>query len=753
VIDMLFSGLSFARPQWLWLLLVLPALMALFLHAERQAGRRLAILIRSPRLRGQLTGAASAGRRRWRFALLSLGLAGLLAALAGPRWGYEALPAKRQGIDVVLIVDVSKSMLATDLTPNRLTRAKLAAQDLIEQLNGDRIGLVAFAGAAFLQAPMTIDYDAALTSLQDLDVETIPRGGTNLEAAINLALEAFGKTEADNRAIVLMTDGETTEGEGADGLQAAARAAAAGVKIFTVGVGTPEGSLIPLPGRQGDFVRDRDGKIVRSQLDETGLDKIAKAAGGFYLRLQSGQTEMRTIIQDGLARMKSGDIDARQTRRPIERYHWPLGAGLLSLALAALIGERRKARASAALAPVMSGRKAAEAVPAPARLALVLLAAGWSVQSATAAPSPAPEKKDPMTLYHNGQYGEAYREFKELAKKSPDAANLHFDAGASAFKDGDYNGAIEAFSSAMTSEDAGLQSKSHYNFGNTLYQRGAAQKDQKTKLQDWKNAIQHYDSALNLLKNNPNPALRQDAIYNRDLVQKQIEEELKPKPTPPPDKDKDKNKDQKPDKDKDQKPQQKPPDSKDQKDQKGEQNKQPGQQQQPQDQSQKSQNNQPKDKGGSGKDQNQPGSSDQPPQPDPSNQSKDQKPDQSKGGKPEDKQNQPPAGSGKEGDPNNSPPASGGNTSGQPPDPSSIPNQDKPRERGEFQAQPGEKSPQDKGDQTDKELQGAEETDAQPGKMSAGQARALLEALKGEDDRVNLNERVKRYDEPAINDW
>ena len=326
---MLPSDLNFGAPLWLWGLLALPALVALFVWAEWQSNQRLARLIQTPRLRQQLAGVANGFRRRLRFALLLLGLAGLILTAAMPRWGFETRETHRRGLDLVVIADVSKSMLATDLAPDRLTREKLAVQDLIRQLQGDRVGLVAFAGSAFLQAPLTIDYDAVLSSVAELDTDLIPRGGTNIGGAIELALEAFGKNEAGNRAILLLSDGEATvEGEQARGVEAAKRAAGAGVRVYTVGMGTAEGSLIPLAGgHKGDFMRDEDGKIVRTQAGRGGpCTEIAQCrATGFYLRFTNGEATMRTLIQDGLSQIKAGEIDARMARRPIERYQWPLG--------------------------------------------------------------------------------------------------------------------------------------------------------------------------------------------------------------------------------------------------------------------------------------------------------------------------------------------------------------------------------------------------------------------------------------------
>src|SRR5207253_7787479 len=230
----------------------------------------------SPRLLPQLAGNVDRVRRAIRFAFVLLALALAIGALAKPRWGYTYEDVKRRGLDLLFAVDTSRSMLSNDVAPNRLERVKLAAQDLITDLRGDRVGLIAFAGRAFLQAPLTIDYDAAVESINDLDTKTIPEGGTNIGEAIALATRTFGKSAMGNRALIIFTDGEELSG---DGMQSAKIAADTGVCIFTVGVGTPEGSLIPISGEDGGtaFVKDSAGQVVKSKLDEKRLREIAQA--------------------------------------------------------------------------------------------------------------------------------------------------------------------------------------------------------------------------------------------------------------------------------------------------------------------------------------------------------------------------------------------------------------------------------------------------------------------------------------------
>ncbi len=784
--------LTFGAPLWLWGLLALPLLVGLFIWSEVRADRRLRQLIRAARLRTQLTGAASAGRRRWRYGLLLAGLAGLIVSFALPRLGYEQQPVHLQGLDLIFIMDVSKSMLATDVLPNRLTRAKLAVQDGVRLLTGDRVGMVAFAGNAFLQAPLTIDYDAILNAAAELDTDLIPRGGTNIGGAIELALDAFGKAEAANRAIILMSDGEpTSDGEQADGIKAARAAAAAGVKIFTIGFGTAEGSLIPLNDKAGEFVREEDGTLVRTRLNEANLVELAKTTGGFYTPFTNGEATMRAVVAGGLGKMKTGELDARESRKPIERYQWPLGAALLFLAASALIGERRKTRAPAAVGGVSPD---ARAVPVPRRapggpsaaaapamvvvatLLLFLFHPVAAVDSRADDPTPAASpttttirgSDDAFELYNNGKYKEAYEAFKRMAEKDPKGAGLHFDAGTSAYKGKQYDEALEAFGNALASNDPNLQAQSLYNFGNTLFRRGEEQKTRETKVANWRDAIKQYDAALDFLKTHKDEALAANTAYNRDVVQKHLDEELKEPPKQDQQKP-DPKKDQKPDKKKDQKQQGKPDpqkgDQKQQDPQKGDGDQNQKDQQQQQQGGGGQSKNDPSGKGSEGKPDPQQSQSDPSkgqgknnptPQPDsqgkPDGQGGDQgeqkpplggqKPDPSKGENGQTGDSQPP-----------------GEPAGEKPDPGSLPDQDKPRPRGELKAQPGKpdegkekEKAEDK--QGEKEKEGEELAQAEPGKMTAGQARALLDSLKNEDDRVNLVDRNRRNREEVVTkDW
>ena len=497
------TALTFARPVWLNILWLLPLGFFLFWWAE-QRRRALIGRIVAPKLRALLAGSTSPMRRWFRNACV-LGALGLLAvALAGPRLGYDTLEVPHKGRDVIIAMDVSRSMLATDVAPTRLQRAKLLAEDLVTELGGDRLGLVAFAGSAFLQAPLTLDHGAVLAAVDELDTDLIPKGGSNIAAAIRTCEEAFGKAEGFSRAIVIVSDGEELD---ADGLEAARQAAANGVRIFTVGVGSEEGSEIPLG--PGEFVRDASGKVVQSRLDSSRMTEIAEITGGFYVPLD--EDAARRLVADGIGKMKEVEMSASASRRPIERYQWPLGAAIVLLALQALVGERRRRPA--------------------------LAVACWFFAAGPAWSAPAG-----LTAYEQGDYETARSAFEQRLRMEPDAPDLQMNAGTAAYRLKDFGKASEYFSRAMLSEDPALRSAAEFNLGNTLFRQGEGQEDKEKKVTDWKDAIAKYDAAL---KTRPDYT---EAKENKERVEellKQLEQEQK----------KDNKKDQK--KDQQQKDQQK----------------------------------------------------------------------------------------------------------------------------------------------------------------------------------------------------
>ena len=290
----------------------------------------------APKLVDLLSSSTSRGRIILKQILVIAGIAALFIALARPQYGYIWQAAKSRGIDIVFAVDTSNSMLAKDVRPDRLSRAKLAITDLLGKLKGDRIGLVAFSGQAFLQCPMTLDYHAFEMSLEAVNTRIIQRGGTNISAAIQEAESAFADT-TNHKIIILISDGEELEDEA---VSTAKAAAARGVKIFTLGVGSASGEPVPVVDERGavSYIKDENGRVITSRLNEKTLKEIASATGGFYENLSAGG--MEKIYEDGLKTIPQEELSARMRHMAIERFQIPLLIALIVLALETLIGTR-----------------------------------------------------------------------------------------------------------------------------------------------------------------------------------------------------------------------------------------------------------------------------------------------------------------------------------------------------------------------------------------------------------------------------
>ena len=315
---------------------LVPLLVAFLVWAHRRRERDLAAFVAAALLPA-VAPERDPRRRIVRAAVLVLAVLCLALTLGGPMWGFRWEEVRRQGIDLVIAIDTSRSMLATDVKPNRLARAKLAVQDLVAELHGDRVALVAFAGTAFLQCPLTLDYGAFAQSLDAVDVGLIPRGGTALTAAIDTSLEAFEGRQGSHQAVVLITDGEDHEG---DVKEAAKRAAERGVKIYTVGIGTTEGELIPA---ESGYVKDRAGQVVKSRLDEETLKQVAVATGGVYLHAAGPSLGLADLYRDYIDTLEKRAVASTLEKRFEQRFQVPLVLAIVLLAIEPLVGERRAA--------------------------------------------------------------------------------------------------------------------------------------------------------------------------------------------------------------------------------------------------------------------------------------------------------------------------------------------------------------------------------------------------------------------------
>jgi Ca-activated chloride channel family protein len=330
--------MDLARPAYLYLLLLVP-LAALLLAWAAQRRRAAIARLGIPSLIAALSASVSLTRRRWKMALWFLALIALIVALARPRWGAQVQVTAQRGVQVMIALDVSTSMLAEDVKPDRLARAKLTVEELMDRLGGNELGLVLFAGAAFVQFPLTADFNTARSFLNAATPGTISRPGTALEEALRVALDGFPEEIASNRVILLLTDGEGHEG---DPLAAAAAARDAGVTIYAIGFGSPQGEPIPLRDENGALVgykKDAQGETVLSRLDETALQGIVNETSGLYFRASAGGDEI-SAITEAIAALDTGRLEGQFETRGAERFEWFASFALLALSVEFLIGDR-----------------------------------------------------------------------------------------------------------------------------------------------------------------------------------------------------------------------------------------------------------------------------------------------------------------------------------------------------------------------------------------------------------------------------
>jgi Ca-activated chloride channel homolog len=431
----------------------------------------------SAHLRRQLTRSISVTKRRLQRGLVMAALLLLFVALAGPLFGFRWQQVCSRGNEIIFAIDTSRSMTAADVKPSRLVRAKLAIDDFIRKLDGDAAGLVAFAGSAFLVCPMTLDYAAFHESLAAVDTNTIPRGGTNITSAIRAAQAALQRRPSSDKILILITDGEDLEG---DALSAARAAAQSGLKIYTVGVGTAAGDLIPIPAEQGGgFVKDDLGAFVKSRLDETALKGIAAATGGFYVALGTQGEGLETVFKSAIGSAAKHDLAFRQQKIYTERYQWPLAGALLALLTSLLVGSRKRRR-------IRRGAAAASAAIAGAVYLAVL-----PVQPVRAADQSPQEAYNTGTVqYRASQYPQAAQSFQQSIHRTPSSDPKRL----------------------ADQEDA------YYNLGNTLYRTGqkTEQSAPQETIEKWTDAVKAYETALQLRADDA------DSKYNRDLVQRKL---------------------------------------------------------------------------------------------------------------------------------------------------------------------------------------------------------------------------------------
>ena len=462
--------------HFLWLLPLVAVTSVVVYRKRRQALIRFA----DPELLKRLTPEGSRGRRVIKavFCLSALGC--MLLALAGPRWGSHYQEVTQKGVDIVISLDVSPSMLVEDVKPDRLERAKREITDFLKVVQGDRVGLVAFSGAAYTQCPLTLDYGALMMFLNILHPDHFPVPGTDLGAAIQGAMAAFDPKSETDKVILLITDGEDNEKRG---LEAARKAARKGIKIFVFGMGDPAGGPIPASGGQGGFIKDKKGDLVLSKLNEAGLQEMAAVTGGEYVRSMAGDLDLDLLYFDGIkqktdaAVVKSGKIKVYE-----ERFFIFASAAFLLLLLEGFTGHLKRK------------------IPVLFSIALLFLL-----------PAQGECDEDPDQLYEKGRFADAAKRYADQDMDNPRDIRYRYNRGCADYQASDFKGAMAAFSSVLKrTDDPETRIKAVFNLGNAAF-----------KQKDFASARAYYQQAIVLDPTNEN------ARFNLELALRELENQKK----------------------------------------------------------------------------------------------------------------------------------------------------------------------------------------------------------------------------------
>ena len=496
--------IEFSRPIWLWGLAALPLVAALMLFAARRRRGALSSFV-SPELEDALAPGYSWRRQLARGVLRVAALAFLVLAAAGPRFGSQLVKVERQGIDIVIALDTSLSMLAEDVAPNRMEAAKREISDLIGGLKGDRVGLVAFSGEAVPMCPLTVDYDAALMLVRSMDVYTVSEPGTAIASAVETSVSLFEGSEKGDRVIILVTDGENTSGSLDEAIKLAADKR---IRVYPIGLGSPKGELIPERGTDGavmGYKKDARGETVLSRLDEPALERIAAGTHGRYLPSTSEGLELK-VIYDEISGMERKLIKGEFVERKKERFWLPLGLALGLLLIDTSIGTRARRNVGDSRRILHTGMAAM----------LAFCVALFLVTDANAARSVSRGKiSSGNHAYKDKDYSKAFDMYKaslgDSTRPPKNAYGAYYNGGNALFQQKKYQPAIDYYQRSY-SADSVLTGKMLYNRGNALMKSGKAAE-----------AVESYVQALQYLPDD------QDARHNLEmaLVEKQQQQKQK----------------------------------------------------------------------------------------------------------------------------------------------------------------------------------------------------------------------------------
>jgi Ca-activated chloride channel homolog len=436
--------MKFAQPAWLILLVLLPLLGAAAVIMARLRNKQWAAFI-APRLRGALLKRGSSVPRWFALLFLLASCAALILALARPQGDAGTLTEKSLGRNVLIALDLSRSMRVADVKPDRLGRAKMTIYELLEAMPNERFGIIGFAGSAYVYAPLTVDHNAVRETVDQIDETWAPTGGSNLGSAINLAIETLKKTGQKNNALVILSDGEKHD-KNLDDMIAQARES--GVYILAIGVGTEDGDYVPSADFPGGRMVDKGGKTVVSRLHPEVLRRLATETKGRYAVAGSG-ADVTSMIQDAIKDLDAFEIEGRERTVAIEFYQWMLFPALVFL-LASILAATRWRRVSAT----------------------ALFAAGLFLTPFPARADEVSDAKQTLMKGDNKEAHEAYRKLAEETHVKERKARFRLGEALAAYRAGDFPGTREAYSGALLSGDPAVLGEAHRGMGKTLFQLG-----------------------------------------------------------------------------------------------------------------------------------------------------------------------------------------------------------------------------------------------------------------------------------------
>lgn len=472
--------MQFFRPEYFFYLWLVPAVLAFYFFSRKLWQKRIHRLVQDPALLSRLIEGYRKSEWLIRAVLMTLAVLCFVLALARPQWGDEKRTAQRKGVDILFMVDTSLSMLAEDIKPNRLEKAKFEVETFIRNLRGDRIGMVTFAGSGFLQTPLTLDHAAFLLFLEAVQVGFLPDPGTSLDLAIQLALRAFPQKELKYKALILLTDGEDHEG----GIEKAIEEAKqANVRIYCIGFGTAEGEPIPLKNEKGErsgFKKDRNGQMVLTRLNQPLLERIARETGGIYLPATPGEKEVDVLLKH-LRGWGEQQFSEKMVVEREDQYQV-----FLILAMIFLVAEMLVRRKNGKIPSLMIC------------LAAFFLFTGFLETSQGTV-------KKGNEHFQNKRYQSALEAYRKVQVKNPDAPEVLYDLGTTLYKVDSFQESAQDLETAVkTTQDPQLKARALYNQGNVQYRLG-----------NFEEAIDSYKKTLEL---DPND---KDAKYNLEFLQKQ----------------------------------------------------------------------------------------------------------------------------------------------------------------------------------------------------------------------------------------